>query len=497
MRIFYAILLSLILVIGSGLAITTIFNPWFVVRSLLSYKLETNQIYLESANGDLLKGLELNRLKVSDALILDTQGNIFLEKVKIQIVWSRAYPSLFIQANEIRLAVDGVVNSATIGELAFKSNQLSLYEVHVEGSPSELILSDSELKKSTILPSGSSVQIQEIKMSTPFDWRNITSIQGGKLQTQQSEAIIFYGTQVDEKLDLSLYSKSVEIEQLISKIKALTGVSAYLEDVDISITGSFDEQIIKGSLSLSGLHYRRLHSVMPAKVDLDLKFNQVDKKNQLYGQVILGAGEVKHKNTILKLKPSKIVFKGNPESPELDIKFISKIDNALIRVEIKGTTDKPDLTLTSSPPYPEQKILIMLLTGKEWSGTEKSIHDGKLSADSAKEFVDYFIFGGRGDVLARKFGIKEISLQNDESVKGVGVKKTLSDNVAVGYGIAKKIDQTETGAVIQKIGVDYKIFTDTVVSVEGELESKGKEQDLSAQDSTSNARFGMQVKRSF
>ncbi|MCA9396888.1 MAG: hypothetical protein KC649_06930, partial [Candidatus Omnitrophica bacterium] len=134
----------------------------------------------------------------------------------------------------------------------------------------------------------------------------------------------------------------------------------------------------------------------------------------------------------------------------------------------------------------------------EWSGTEKSIREGKMSSDAAREFVDYFIFGGRGEKLAKRFGIKELSFINDENTKGFEVKKTVTQNVDVGYGLEQTSAQAEKGAVSQKVAVDYSVSENTLVSIEGTVETKSEKADtLANQDTANDASVTMTLKRSF
>ncbi|HQP91966.1 MAG TPA: hypothetical protein PLU24_04755, partial [Candidatus Omnitrophota bacterium] len=85
----------------------------------------------------------------------------------------------------------------------------------------------------------------------------------------------------------------------------------------------------------------------------------------------------------------------------------------------------------------QERLLMMLITGKSWTGSKTGIKEGELSADMLKEFVDFFILGGSSGEFFKKFGIDGIILKfdQDKQSKGIGIKKDITKNVEVSYTI--------------------------------------------------------------
>lgn len=512
----------------------------------LNIKLHRPDISFTSASGNLASGLTLKDFRIDTFDINGRQGSLSTDYLKIRAKISFAGIPAEAESEGVSLTVEDLFESASASKLKFKNKILEAESVKVhnpslirgdsawsaesvqinlpiqkDGSvrientdvqtpsgyiradriiadTSKAALEEITIEKSPFLGVQSSVQIQKLRMSAPFDWKHITAVENGRLNMIESDTILFYGTHQNGHLDFNVYSKSVELEPLLSSVRPLAGVTAAVGDADLNLTGAVDNAEVSGNFVIQYLAYRRFYLTGDPSVDLSLRLKPVEGKLDLTGRAELNGGEIVHKKLRLKLQPGKIMFKGNPEIPVFEFKADTLIGKTKVSIQLKGTPDNPDVTLSSSPPYPEEKILIMLVTGKEWSGTEKSIREGKISSDAAREFVDYFIFGGRGEKLAKRFGIKELSFINDENTKGFEVKKTVTQNVDVGYGLEQTSAQTEQGAVSQKVAVDYSVSDDTLVSIEGTVETKSEKADtLANQDTANDASVTMTLKRSF
>lgn len=537
-----------IFLFGTGFtyAIATTHGSIMAVKAVLGYQFGVSSVYIDEARGNLLSGLEIENIRVNSFQFKEFRGRFSAVKFYLSLSERKFQIDVSIAAESITLDLDGYFENLSVSRLKFKNKILETASVKVrnpslirgdsawsaesvqinlpiqkDGSvrientdvqtpsgyiradriiadTSKAALEEITIEKSPFLGVQSSVQIQKLRMSAPFDWKHITAVENGRLNMIESDTILFYGTHQNGHLDFNVYSKSVELEPLLSSVRPLAGVTAAVGDADLNLTGAVDNAEVSGNFVIQYLAYRRFYLTGDPSVDLSLRLKPVEGKLDLTGQAELNGGEIVHKKLRLKLQPGKIMFKGNPEIPVFEFKADTLIGKTKVSIQLKGTPDNPDVTLSSSPPYPEEKILIMLVTGKEWSGTEKSIREGKISSDAAREFVDYFIFGGRGEKLAKRFGIKELSFINDENTKGFEVKKTVTQNVDVGYGLEQTSAQTEQGAVSQKVAVDYSVSDDTLVSIEGTVETKSEKVDtLANQDTANDASVTMTLKRSF
>jgi hypothetical protein len=117
-------------------------------------------------------------------------------------------------------------------------------------------------------------------------------------------------------------------------------------------------------------------------------------------------------------------------------------------------------------------LLVMIATGKGWSGTGEALKEGRISVDAAKELVDYFLLGGSGSRLAGRLGIKEVSLLYDETAQGFEVKKNLLPDVDAVYGIEQTRDEASaSGPTTHKVGAEVQLDRDATVAVQGKRET--------------------------
>jgi hypothetical protein len=170
--------------------------------------------------------------------------------------------------------------------------------------------------------------------------------------------------------------------------------------------------------------------------------------------------------------------------PAFELDGSAKVQEIPIRIVARGTALKPEFRLSSTPQLPEDQLLVMLATGQGWSGTEQAIREGKVNADLAKEFIDYFLLGGSGARLAHSLGIKEVSLLYDEETRGVAVKKDISSRLGAVYGIeASQPQSTQSSAgATQKIGAEYKLGENSSVAVETKKSLTSTPETLGSED---------------
>ena len=347
-----------------------------------------------------------------------------------------------------------------------------------------LILQEITIDNMKWLPEGGSLRIQEIILRIPsFGVGGIKAeIHNGQLKLPYSDPILFYGSYEKDALALNLYSKKIDIAEvleIISNDKALKKVSGVTSDLDVSIVGTSVEPILSGKFLITEISHNGF-SVVNCPGSFNLKAKNIKSDPQLYGQILLEKGVISGpKNVVAGLLKSKILFNGDMKSPSFDLHGTANIEEVKINISVKGTPQSPDLKLSSEPPMAQERLLLMLGTGKRWRGAEEALTQGQISADLAKDFIDYFVFGGSGGKISREYGV-DISLKYDGQTKGIAVKKSLSEKAAASYSIEQPQRTTERTTATHKAGGEYKITEN--ISIEGEKELKQTDKAVETQD---------------
>lgn len=352
----------------------------------------------------------------------------------------------------------------------------------VEGSLiTKLSLHNVQIRNAQKLPLGALIKVQRIDIVLEkFRLSRLAfTVYNGRLKLPFSDTILFYGNYTDKTLDLNIYSKKVsaiEIIELFTHKHFLNTMSGIFSDVNLHITSKnkylamegnfFIDKIVKNKLSITGCP----GSVMMYCDDL---FETMT----LTGEIVFKSGIASGSNTaVITLDPSKIVFESDPKRPQLNIRGRSIVENVNISVILQGTADAPKLRLSSYPPLSQDILLIMLATGKTWGTQSLGLGQDKISANLVRDFVDYFIFAGKGTELARHLGFSDISLTFNRQTKGVGVKTSIVDKVQVSYEVEPAEVGDGEGLSTQTVGGQLKI-TDTVsLGAEKELRQKSSEE---------------------
>lgn len=326
------------------------------------------------------------------------------------------------------------------------------------------------------LPMGSVVRIQTFEISNPvwdIDSGKIT-LQNARVMLPNADPIILDGKYHGGVLDFSLFSQSIDLKQ-VAEILGIEKIylPSYddIKNLDFHIQGSMDVPIISGNFFVEKLIYKDF-TLRNAKVTVNLKLSKFSDEFTLAGEIVVEEGKLLIKNTEINLQKSTFFIKPDLPSTSFFIEGKSRVDGTEIQVILKGTKDKPDLQLSSEDDISKDKLLLMLATGKSWKGLDTAIDKKQVSSDLVKDFVDYFVFAGSGDRLARKMGIKNIFVNLEKEKKGIGVKKQLLDNVDVGYEVNEMGAATSPKSLQQKISGDVSVTNKVSVSMEKELKVK-------------------------
>ena len=349
------------------------------------------------------------------------------------------------------------------------------------------------------LPKDSLIRVQEIKLFLRlFSIADSKcSIYNGRLELSTRETVQFYGSYESKKLDFNIYSKSLSLStlaQLFPGVSQLKLAKGTVEDSEIFVLGSIRDPALKGSCNLKEAKVRNL-VLKDALCSFYLKPGVFCGEPQIWGTVNISGGSLQSRSAIVKVGESKMVFNGDPQMPVFDINGQALIGETEIHILLKGTPVKPELTLASVPAFPQEKLFLMLLTGKSWESMDQAASNRRMNADAVKDFVDYFFLGGSGEKLGQKLGIESISLKYETNEKGVEVKKSITNSTCAIYGLSQTRNPQETVPLTsQKVGVEYKV-TDTL-SISGTREI-GQSADKNAVPTAPKDEIQLKYKKNF
>ncbi|MCG2711739.1 MAG: translocation/assembly module TamB [Candidatus Omnitrophica bacterium] len=365
---------------------------------------------------------------------------------------------------------------------------------------SGMVYKDIEFEDLKWFPAPNRLKIQSLAVDIDsFSLDGITlKIFNARFYLPDSEPIVFYGNFENKLLDFNVYIKAISDREIKSLVKTeiLQGITGSLADIDVFIKGSIQEPVFTGKLVIEKL-LKDAFLLEKAPCIFELKIKNVEDKLGLYGPFTLTGGTINGKKTALvQLQESKIIFNGDPGKPNFDIKGTSVVEKVRMTITLKGSFKEPNLQINSEPPMSKDRLLLALATNKTWQSTEELMSKGSISPNLAKDFMDYFIFGGQSSKFAEKFGIKDFSLKYDtQGNKGVTVTKDLSNRLEGKYEIEEKKQKEGAADVSQKVGGEYKV-TDAV-SLEAKKELKQKDTNTQQENKTTEGQVLLKFKKSF
>lgn len=359
------------------------------------------------------------------------------------------------------------------------SKYISSDEIKVKekkgGLSNILSYDDISIENIEFLPKGSLVRIQRLDISFVSDgaFGFNGRIYNGRLMMPGFDAVFLSGTLQKGELDINIYSKNVNIGQLLELFTPKLGfdnASGSIKDIDVYIKGAISGPEIHGTFYIDKLARYRF-GLADCQGKFNLKLEDIKHNLNLSGWIDLSGGKVSGlRNTQINLASGKLEFFGDPKSPVYDLKGNTLVEGTNIKLELKGKIGAaPNLLLSSSSFLSQEGLLVMLVTGKSWSGVDTTTAKGQLPADLVKDFVDYFFFSGSGTRIAQYFGIKDISLTVGDEKKGVEVKTSVTEKFGADYKVEQAKSEGNEATMVQKVGGEYKITDTLSIGAEKEL----------------------------
>jgi translocation and assembly module TamB len=184
-----------------------------------------------------------------------------------------------------------------------------------------------------------------------------------------------------------------------------------------------------------------------------------------YGEFHLEEGEYKAYGQDLRIETGKLLFNGGPiAKPGLEIKAEKKeTDEVTVGIYVRGSLEKPVLSLYSTPTMTQQQQLSWLLFGQPLEQSSTSSQDRSALSGAA---VALGLGGGSllASSLQKGLGLDSISLGADagetQEQARLTVGKYLSPKIFVSYGIGL-FQPGQVFKLLYDLGRGFKLSTES------------------------------------
>jgi hypothetical protein len=218
------------------------------------------------------------------------------------------------------------------------------------------------------------VHVQDLYIQVPLmHWNDVSvKIVNAKINLSSADPIVFNGTINQNNIKGNCYSRSIDARQVVAALgydDLAKNIYGFISHVDFDVEGLVSAPRLKGHFLVDKFIFKNAQ-VKDGFSHLDLTILSLGDKPALQGFIIMESALIKVEKISVDLMTSKVDFKGDVRDFLLDIHGSTKIEDTGIDLSIKGTFLKPILLFNSDPPMSEEKILLLLATGKSWSGIE-------------------------------------------------------------------------------------------------------------------------------
>ncbi len=455
---------------GAAWLLFTATGSRLLVRAMLSHVLPAQRVSIARITGTLHAGMTFEGIVLEGLKGVPVGHHLLIDRLDIGLSLSHLDQTR-VQGRYLRLAVPGLAERVTAAKL--------------EGSPiTGWRLTDVEASGLPRLPAGARLAVQGVKIDVLGEiaavWqRGRIAITNARLMAPAADPIVFDGTWTKGQLSLNAYTNSLtpaDLRPFFPSSRLLQLSSGTVGDVSVRLSGDWQRPDVEASflvqqLSRKGFVLSRAPGVFTGALV------KVGRSIDVHGTLLLKQGRLTGRDIAITLQPSRLFFSGTLRNPTYDMKGTAVIAGTKIRITLTGTRIKPEMRLASSPPLPQERLLLMLATGRSLAGRDANPEAGEISSDLAADFIDYLLFDGQGSRLAQRVGITGLSLMYQPETNTGGLKTTLVDKLSVTYQAEQpRPDErlVETGEplgpVEHTLGVEYKVTDTTSLKVEGERE---------------------------
>jgi hypothetical protein len=429
----------------------------FVVRRAVAIAAPAERVTFRTVTGSLARGFSVHGLELWHARALPPGNRVSIERVAVVPYAPAALRRLGITITGARVAFEGL--PVRLAARRLEGDALGEWSLH-----------DLDVRNLSGLPPGSRLKVQRIDAAFPLRGERVRAIYNARLFLPYSGAILLFATQHDGRLDLQVYAKTLHLQELLGALPAQRTsrrVSGLVTDVNLRASGSLTAVEITGTYQVERFARRRW-ALVRCPGSLKLRATGLPDQVALEGDLTAHGGAVATKAATIRLREGTLTFAGDPSRPVANVKGTSTIDDTVIHVTLTGNLKAPELTLSSFPPRDQERLLVMLITGRSWKGADSTLSEGRLAPDLVKEVIDYFVFDGSAERLAKRVGLSDISLTYDPATQEIGAKTVFFDKVETSYALGQAPADARHPSPTQKVGAGYRLTKDASMQLEAE-----------------------------
>lgn len=150
------------------------------------------------------------------------------------------------------------------------------------------------------------------------------------------------------------------------------------------------------------------------------------------------------------IESGRLTFNGGPYSnPSLRVVAASEVDGTTVRVEVRGTGNRPDIAFSSTPALPQDEIMARILFGNSVA---------ELSAVQAVQLA-----ASLNSLRAAQGGLNPLGVL--QSATGIDRLRILNPDEATGRGAAIALGQYITNDVYVEIVTDARGYTASQIEI--------------------------------
>ncbi len=341
-----------------------------------------------------------------------------------------------------------------------------------------LVFTDPELVTLKWLPPGSKLKAQRIEVSLVLFGNpgiNI-NVYNGKLLLPWGDSLQFYGRYSASSLDVQVFTGRLSAGEAFSvffRDSELNKVTGSFTGLDFHIGGRLRAPSLEGNFSVENAVYKSFRA-SGCRGNAKIRFSRGANGPEARGNIKISGGTLYGERTAeIRLGESEVVFNGPFRSISFDLKGESRVEDTNIELSFRGTMGSPELRLTSRPPLSQDRLLLMLATNRKWQSAENALSGGRLPAETAADFLDFFILGGSAGKFVRDLGIRDVSVRIDAKSTEVGATKDITGSASIRYSL-EQLQENSAPVSYHKLSAEYRITDAFSLGAERVTEQRGE-----------------------
>ncbi|MDB5972659.1 MAG: hypothetical protein JWQ90_5109 [Hydrocarboniphaga sp.] len=393
---------------------------------------------------------------------LSVDGQVLTGSLAVEPVSGSAAPNLRRKSNDAKTNVE---TAATVAAAAAPPTEKANANAPVAAPSGGVATPSTQPPPPAILPTENSQGLKLVVQVDGSDFQ-VANLPQAQVWASPNLRFTLSGKEASLKGRLTVPRADVRLQQGEN-----TGVGPSSDQVIVDASGKAPERVESFSLATE------VKLVFGDKVKLEgygLKtrlegavtaVDQPGRDTLGYGEFHLAEGQYKAYGQDLSIETGKLLFNGGPiAKPGLEIKAAKKeTEDVTVGIYVRGTLEKPVLSLYSSPTMTQQQQLSWLLFGQPLEQSSTNTQDRSALSGAAVALG----LGG-GSLLAQSFqkglGLDSISLgaapgETQEQAR-LTVGKYLSPKIFVSYGIGL-FQPGQVFKLLYDLGKGFKLSTES------------------------------------